>query len=99
MSAVDDRFVAMAHPGRRAMVSSSLAGERSASDLAVVAGLSRPAASQHLGKLVAAGLLRVRSEGRHRWYRADPMALDELRSELAVFWETRLDELRWRVEE
>ncbi len=40
-----------------------------ASVLAEEAGISRPTASSHLAKLTDAGLLTVRTEGRHRYYR------------------------------
>ena len=40
-----------------------------ASVLADEAGISRPTASSHLGKLTDAGLLRVETHGRHRYYR------------------------------
>jgi DNA-binding transcriptional ArsR family regulator len=40
-----------------------------ASVLADEAGVSRSTASSHLGKLTAAGLLRVEAHGRHRYYR------------------------------
>ena len=75
------------------MLRSTLASERSASDLAEVSGLSRPATSQHLAMLLDAGLLKVRSEGRHRWYRADPHVLHLLRRDLDVFWNNRLEAL------
>lgn len=37
--------------------------------LAEEAGISRPTASSHLAKLTEAGLLTVRTQGRHRYYR------------------------------
>ncbi|WP_166904016.1 helix-turn-helix transcriptional regulator [Mycobacterium sp. DL440] len=40
-----------------------------ASVLAEEAGISRPTASSHLAKLTDAGLLAVRTQGRHRYYR------------------------------
>ncbi|CRZ15237.1 ArsR/SmtB family transcription factor [Mycolicibacterium neworleansense] len=40
-----------------------------ASVLADEAGVSRPTASSHLAKLTEAGLLTVRTQGRHRYYR------------------------------
>ncbi|HZZ50450.1 MAG TPA: helix-turn-helix domain-containing protein [Pseudonocardia sp.] len=44
---------------RRALPMSMLAGE---------AGVAASTASEHLGRLVAGGVLRVRQEGRHRYY-------------------------------
>ena len=42
---------------------------RRASELASTAGVSRATASFHLGRLLAANLLDVRTDGRHRTYR------------------------------
>jgi DNA-binding transcriptional ArsR family regulator len=50
-----------------------------ASVLADEAGIGRPTASSHLGKLTAAGLLSVETHGRHRYYRlAGPEVADLL---------------------
>jgi DNA-binding transcriptional ArsR family regulator len=43
--------------------------EISASELALTAGVTAPTASAHLSKLVEGGLVGVRPEGRHRYYR------------------------------
>lgn len=43
--------------------------ERSASELAALAGATPQTASAHLSSLVAGGLLTVRPQGRHRFYR------------------------------
>lgn len=42
---------------------------RTAKELAAIAGVTAPTASGHLGKLVAAELLSVLAQGRHRYYR------------------------------
>lgn len=94
MSNIDVRLKALAHEGRRAMLRNTLTAERSASDLARLSGLSRPATSQHLGMLLDADLVKVRPEGRRRWYRANPRALDELWRDLDVFWAQRLHALK-----
>lgn len=98
MSDTDLRLKAMTHGGRRAMLRSTMSTEKSASELSAIAGLSRPAASQHLAVLVQSGLMRVRAEGRCRWYRADRGTLDQLRSDLDVFWSGKLDALRRAAE-
>ena len=98
MSIVEDKLKAIAHEGRRAMLEGVLTVERSASDLAQIGGLSRPAASQHLALLLDAGLMTVRRDGRRRWYRADPLALDQLRRDLDVFWTGRLQALKEAAE-
>jgi len=98
MSRIDTRLKAMAHEGRRDMLRSTLTMEKSASDLARVSGLSRPAASQHLSVLLDSGLMRVRSEGRRRWYRADPGAIAQVRRELDSFWSGKLEVLKSSAE-
>src|SRR6201991_604860 len=49
-----------------------------ASVLADEAGVSRPTASSHLGRLTNAGLLTVESHGRHRYYRLAGPEVGEL---------------------
>lgn len=57
-------------PARLTILSSLLNGEsRAASELARLAGLSAPAASAHLNKLMRGNLLAVDRAGRHRMYR------------------------------
>jgi DNA-binding transcriptional ArsR family regulator len=57
-------------PGRAAMLLALLDGrDLAASELASVAGMTPQAATAHFKKLVAAGLLVGRSDGRHRFFR------------------------------
>jgi DNA-binding transcriptional ArsR family regulator len=51
----DEALRAIAHPARRAMLRLVWDAERPASELAEAAGLTRPAASQHLKQLREAG--------------------------------------------
>jgi DNA-binding transcriptional ArsR family regulator len=53
-----------------------------ASVLADEAGISRPTASSHLGKLTDAGLLSVEKHGRHRYYRLAGPEVGELLEQL-----------------
>jgi DNA-binding transcriptional ArsR family regulator len=53
-----------------------------ASVLADEAGISRPTASSHLGKLTDAGLLSVEKHGRHRYYRLGGPEVGELLEQL-----------------
>jgi DNA-binding transcriptional ArsR family regulator len=53
-----------------------------ASVLADEAGISRPTASSHLGKLTDAGLLTVETHGRHRYYRLAGPEVGELLEQL-----------------
>jgi uncharacterized protein (TIGR03086 family) len=88
-----DLIAVVAEPNRRRLLELLLAGERSAGDLARHFSVSRPAISQHLGVLVQAGLVRVRREGRYRYYRVVPEGLAELRESLDMFWDRELEEL------
>lgn len=56
--------------GRAAMLTALVDGRAlPAGELAAAAGLSAPAASGHLTKLLDGGLVAVETEGRHRYYR------------------------------
>jgi DNA-binding transcriptional ArsR family regulator len=60
----------LADPARARMVWTLIDGTlRPAGELAFAANVSAPSASAHLAKLVAGGLLRCESQGRHRYFR------------------------------
>lgn len=57
-------------PARANMLTALLNGDAlTASELALEAGVTKQTASSHLSKLVAAGLVAVEAQGRHRYYR------------------------------
>ena len=58
--------------------------------------LSQPQVSKHLGVLRSVGLVSVRADGRHRWYRVNGPALKPVHDWVRRFertWNTRLDRL------
>lgn len=56
-------------PARAAMLVSLLDGQsRNAGELAMIANVSAQSASGHLSKMLAGGLLKAKSSGRHRYY-------------------------------
>ena len=56
-------------PARANMLTSLMGGKAlTASELAAEGGVTQQTASSHLGKLAAAGLVRQRSQGRHRYF-------------------------------
>jgi predicted transcriptional regulator len=61
-------------------------GGRSVGELAAQLPVSRPAVSQHLKVLHAAGLVRVRPEGTRRVYELDPVTVAALRDYFDQFW-------------
>ena len=81
-----DPFDALGDATRRAIVESLRDGERTVGDLATGLPVSRPAVSQHLGVLKAAGLVLERPEGTRRYYRLDPIGLIRLLNRLDAMW-------------
>lgn len=70
---VEERFVAIAglisEPSRARMLWKLLDGKAyTATELAVAADISGTSASNHLARLLDANLLKVESQGRHRYY-------------------------------
>src|SRR3954451_13427008 len=95
---MEDALKAIANPRRRAMLRLVWDEERSSTEIAEHARLSKPAASQHLKILRDAGLVHVRVEGNRRLYRADAPTVAELRQALEEFWGERLGRLRDTLE-
>jgi DNA-binding transcriptional ArsR family regulator len=94
----DTALRALAHPGRRRVLTALALRERTSGSLAAECGWSKPAASQQLKVLRAAGLVDVRSDGNRRLYHLRRDRLAELRAFLDAFWQQRLtvleDEIR-----
>lgn len=91
-----DAFNAVAEASRRELLDAIGAGEASVGELVERVGLSQPQVSKHLGVLRAVGLVRVRAEGRRRWYRVHGPALKPVHDWVRAFertWNDRLDRL------
>jgi DNA-binding transcriptional ArsR family regulator len=85
--------------GTRRAIFEHLAEEPSAvGDLAARLPVSRPAVSQHLKVLKAAGLVRDEQIGTRRIYSLEPSGLDGLRDYLERFWNVQLHSFKRRVE-
>lgn len=67
--------------------------ERSVGDISSRLPVSTAAISQHLTRLRQAGLVRVRQDGRHRYYRATKTDMGALAVVLESFWSGRMDSL------
>src|SRR5262249_9289291 len=89
---------AIAQPHRREILLLLRGTERSSGDIATHFALTRPAISQHLQVLAAAGLVTVRSKGTQRLYRSHPEGFAELTSFLEGFWGERLQLLKQEAE-
>ena len=91
-----DVFNAVAEASRRRLVDAIGDGEATVGDLVDRLGLSQPQVSKHLAVLKAVGVVRVRVDGRHRWYRLNGRALRPIHDWVRTFertWNTRLDRL------
>jgi DNA-binding transcriptional ArsR family regulator len=63
---------ALADPSRRVLLQRLAHGPATSGQLAELLSVSRPATSQHLQVLQAAGLVRSTALGRHRWHELAP---------------------------
>jgi DNA-binding transcriptional ArsR family regulator len=93
---LDRLFQALADPARRMMVERLSRGPAPVSELARPLPMSLPSAMQHLGVLIAAGLVRSEKIGRVRTCSIDPAALNQIEQWIdarRIEWERRLDRL------
>ena len=88
-----DALQVIAEPRRREILRLVWEEELSAGAIAARFDVSFAAVSQHLGVLLDARLVRLRRDGRHRYYRADAAALGDLRPALELMWSQSLDRL------
>ena len=83
-------FAALADPTRRSIFDDLMDGPKSVTALAETKSVSRPAVSQHLKILDAAGLVTADKQGSHRIYAARQEGLDALRTYLSKAWDESL---------
>jgi len=91
-----DAFNAVAEAGRRQLLDALGSGEATVGELVDRLGMTQPQVSKHLGVLRAVGLVLVRVDGRHRWYRVNGPALRPIHDWVRTFertWNERLDRL------
>jgi DNA-binding transcriptional ArsR family regulator len=79
-------LAALADPTRRELFERLRAGPRAVGELARGVTVSRPAVSQHLAVLKAAGLVRDTAAGTRRVYEIDPTGLGAIRAWLDDMW-------------
>jgi len=98
---VTDVYGALAHPIRREIVTALACGDKAVRELAAPLPVSRPAVSQHLAVLRAAGLVTEGRHGRENRYRLRREPLDDVRRWLATldeFWSQGLTRLHGHLE-
>lgn len=96
--AYGDALQCLSDPTRRRVFEKLRLGPQPVGVLAKGLPVSRPAVSQHLKALRAAGLVRDRSEGTRRVYYIDPAGLGELRRWIDGFWDDALAAFKREVE-
>ena len=97
-----DVFNAIAEPRRRQLLDLVAGRERSVNDLVAELGLVQPLVSKHLRVLRAVGVVRVRDDGRRRFYQLNREALRPISDWLVnveALWADRLDRLESVVTE
>ena len=90
-------FEAISSPVRRQILDILVEGDHPVNDIASHFEMSRPAISQHLRILLAAGLVAQHRQGRENLYRLVPEKLEPVRDWIAHyerFWDDRFDRLR-----
>ena len=96
-----DAFNAIAEGRRREIVGLLAGQERSVGELVESLGVAQPQVSKHLRVLREVGLVRVRREGRLRWYRLDAQQLKPIYEWVQTFerfWDHQLAGVKQRAE-
>ena|SRR5579863_6107927 len=96
---IERAFDALGDPTRRAVFRRLRKGNRSVREIADGMDVSRPAVSQHLKVLMAAGLIVVRVDGPRRLYSIDRQGLEAMRDWLDGFWDETLTAFKRAAEQ
>lgn len=91
-------FDALGDPTRRAILEKLARRPMPVGEIAEDMPVSRPAVSQHLKVLNAAGLVLVRSEGTRNFYEVDPKGVQAMRAYLDRFWDSALHAFKLAAE-
>jgi len=97
-----DSFNAVAEPRRRDILDFLVAGERPVGDIVQALNLAQPSVSKHLGVLLEVGLVEVRRDGRHAFYRTNAEAIrpvHEWTSRFERYWRGQLSRVKERAEQ
>ena len=95
---ISSALAALADPTRREIFERIARQPSAVGDLARTLPVSRPAVSQHLKVLKAAGLVDDRAEGTRRIYAVDPAALAAVRAYFDTFWSLSLSRFKQAAE-
>jgi DNA-binding transcriptional ArsR family regulator len=92
-------LAALSDPTRRLVFERVLAAPRPVTAIAEGLPVSRPAVSQHLKVLKAAGLITEQRNGTQRVYTANAQALGELRAAIEAMWHEALGGVAAAIDE
>jgi DNA-binding transcriptional ArsR family regulator len=96
-----DAFNAVAEPRRRDILNYLALQERPVGDIVLSLGMEQPSVSKHLRVLRDVGLVRVRRNGRHIFYRTNADAIRPLHEWTKTFeplWRHQLSRVKERAE-
>lgn len=91
-------FAALADPTRQLLLERLAKRPMAVGKLATGLDVTRPAVSQHLKVLRAAGLVTVRRQGTRNVYQIDPKGVEAMRNYLDRFWDRALAALKAAAE-
>src|SRR5215469_9343999 len=100
-STTSDAFNAVAEPRRRDILSFLVAQERPVGDIVVALNLPQPSVSKPLRVLLEVGLVDVRRDGRHMFYRTNADAIrpvHEWAGSFERYWRHQLARVKERAE-
>jgi DNA-binding transcriptional ArsR family regulator len=96
-----DAFNAVAEPRRREILYFLAEEERPVGEIVARLGIEQPSVSKHLKVLRQVGLVRVRRNGRHMYYRTNAEALRPVHDWTKFFerfWHHQLDSVKEKAE-
>lgn len=97
-----DSFNAIAEPRRREILNFLAMRERPVSDIVSNLSLDQPSVSKHLRVLRSVDLVRVRCDGRHKFYRTNAEAIRPLHEWAGTFeryWQQQLQSIKKLAEQ
>ena len=101
-STTSDAFNAIAEPRRREILVYLAMRERPVGEIVESLGIDQPSVSKHLRVLRDVGLVRVRCDGRHKFYQTNAEAIRPLHEWAGTFeryWIHQLNLVKERAEE
>jgi DNA-binding transcriptional ArsR family regulator len=101
-STTSDSFNAIAEPRRREILVYLAMRERPVGEIVESLGIDQPSVSKHLRVLRDVGLVRVRCDGRHKFYQTNAEAIRPLHEWAGTFeryWIHQLNRVKERAEE